>query len=143
MIVRMAHTSFTVSNLEVALDFFTDLLGLEASPVITVENETVQTVIGMPGARLLISNVMVPNGGVIELIQYEKPGGTAIDPATNNTGVAHIAFEVTDIESMVENLAAKGVIVVNPPVKDNTLGMKVCYLRGPDGITFELMEKEK
>ena len=141
MITKMAHASFTVSDIRASLYFFVDLLGLETTPVMTVENDIVQRVIGIPGASLLISNVSLPDGNAIELIQYVTPKGKSLDLATQNPGVAHIAFEVTNLHAMVERLSSHGIKFVNPPVWDESIKMTVCYLRGPDDITFELMEK--
>lgn len=141
MIKKVAHVSFTVSNLENAIRFFVDDLGFRASPIMEVENEVVQSIIGMPDAVLLISNISLPDESTIELIEYVKPKGTSLDLKTCNIGVAHIAFEVENIEETYHRLSAKGVKFVNPPIWDEELRMTICYLRGPDGITFEMMEK--
>jgi catechol 2,3-dioxygenase-like lactoylglutathione lyase family enzyme len=145
MIKSTEHFSFTVSSLDEALHFFCDLLGLKATPAVLVENEGVQRIIGMPGAKLRISLVQLPGTGSIELIEYVKPKGATIDLATCNTGVAHIAFNVDDIRKMYEDLSAKGVRFVSAPVwapgADGKGKWAVCYLRGPDGITFELIER--
>jgi glyoxylase I family protein len=139
------HFSFTVSNLDESLRFFCDLLGLEATPAVLVENEGVRKIIGMPDARLRISLVHLPDGKNIELIEYLNPRGVAIDLATCNTGVAHIAFNVSGIEKMYEGLLAKGVEFVSAPVwapgNDGQGEWAVCYLRGPDGITLEFIER--
>jgi catechol 2,3-dioxygenase-like lactoylglutathione lyase family enzyme len=145
MIKSTEHFSFTVSSLDEALHFFCDLLGLKATPAALVENEGVQRIIGMPGAKLRISLVKLPDTGSVELIEYVKPKGAKIDLATCNTGVAHLAFNVDDIQKMYDDLSAKGVKFVSAPVwapgADGQGKWAVCYLRGPDGITFELIER--
>ncbi len=146
MIRSAEHFSFTVSNLEDTLHFFCDLLGLKATPIIDVEDEGVQKIIGMPGASLRISNVEIPDKKSIELIEYVKPKGKAVDLNTSNPGVAHIAFSVDNIDRMYEDLSKKGVTFVSPPVwapgNDGKGRWAVCYLRGPDGITLELIERQ-
>ena len=145
MIKSTEHFSFTVSNVDEALHFFCDLLGLTATPAMKVDSAAVQKIIGMPGAKLRISMVQLPDGRSIELIQYVKPKGTAIDLATCNAGVAHIAFSVDNIQKMYDDLSAKGVKFVSAPVweprNDGKGKWAHCYLRGPDGITFELIER--
>ena len=145
MIKSTEHFSFTVSNLDEALHFFRDLLGLSATPGVDVENEGVRKIIGMAGAKLRIAMVHLPDGGSIELIEYVKPKGATIDLATCNSGVAHIAFNVDDIQKMYDDLSARGVRFVSAPVwapaADGKCKWAVCYLRGPDGITFELIER--
>jgi glyoxylase I family protein len=130
MIKAVDHFSFTISNIEKALHFFRDQLGLPATPVIEVENKKVQMIVGMPGALLRISIVQIPGG----------------DSKSCNPGVAHIAFEVDDIESIYQDLSNKGISFVNPPVwapgNDGTGYWGVSYLKGPDDITVELIEKK-
>jgi catechol 2,3-dioxygenase-like lactoylglutathione lyase family enzyme len=146
MIKATEHFSFTVSNMETALHFFCDLLGLKATPVMPVENPEVQTIVGMPQASLRISIVQVPGGTNIELIEYVRPKGCVIDSTSCNPGTAHIAFQIDDMQKMYQDLSQKGIRFVNPPVwlpgNDGTGRWGVAYLRGPDGITVELVEKQ-
>jgi lactoylglutathione lyase len=146
MIKSTEHFSFTVSNLEDSLSFFCNLLGLKATPVMEVDNEDVQKIVGIPGARLRLSLVQIPDNKNIELIEYVEPKGKKLDLKTCNTGVAHLAFAVDDIWTMYRDLSKKGVKFSNPPVlvpgNDGKGEWAVCYLKGPDDITFELIEKK-
>jgi catechol 2,3-dioxygenase-like lactoylglutathione lyase family enzyme len=145
MIKSTEHFSFTVSNMEDTLHFFCDLLGLPATPIMEVADPDVQRIIGMPGASLRIALVQVPDGKNIELIEYVRPKGEWIDLKTNNAGVAHIAFLVDDIDGMYGDLSKKGVQFVHEPVRvpsnDGKGRWGVSYVRGPDGITLEFIEK--
>jgi len=146
MIESTEHFSFTVSSIEETLHFFCDLLGLKATPIMDVENEDVRKIIGMPGAALRISLVEIPDSKKIELIEYVRPKGKSIDLNTSNPGVAHIAFSVSNIDLMYEDLSKKGVKFVSPPLwaasNDGKGRWAVCYLRGPDGITLEMIERQ-
>lgn len=144
MIISTDHFSFTVSNLEDSIHFFCDLLGLKASPIMEVENVDVQKIIDMPGARLRISLIQTPDNQKIELIEYVKPKGRRINSETCNPGVGHLALLVDDIQKMYEDLTKKGIKFKNPPVwtvsNDGKGRWGVCYLKGPDEITIELIE---
>jgi len=146
MIKATEHFSFTVGKMEESLHFFCDLLGLKATPIMDVESEDVSNIIGMPGSHLRISLVQLPDGKSIELMEYVKPKGSKIDLSTRNPGVAHVAFLVDDIHETYDELSAAGVEFVNPPVwapgNDGKGRWAVCYLRGPDGITVELIERQ-
>jgi lactoylglutathione lyase len=145
MIESAEHFSFTVSNLEETLHFFCDLLGLKATPTVEVESEELSKIIGMSQSKLRISVVELPDKKNIELIEYVRPRGKRIDLNTSNPGVAHIAFSVSNLREMCDELSKKGVKFVSPPVEVPALGTEgtwaVCYMRGPDGITFELIQK--
>lgn len=146
MIKAVEHFSFTVGNMEMALHFFRDLLGLHATPIIEVDSKEVQRIVGMPGALLRISIVQVPGGANIEMIEYVRPEGIKIDSKSCNPGAAHVAFLVDDIQKIYQDLSSKGVRFVNPPVwtpgNDGKGRWGVCYLKGPDDITVELVEKQ-
>ena len=146
MIKSTEHFSFTVSNLNDSLHFFCDLLGLKATPVMEVDDEDLQKIVGIPGARLRLSLVEVPENKNIELIEYVKPKGKKLGLEVCNAGVAHVAFVVDDIQKMYDDLSKKGVEFSNPPVlvpgNDGKGRWAVCYLKGPDDITFELIEKK-
>ena len=145
MITLTDHFSFSVSNIDAALDFFRGALGLEASPVEDVAALNVRKIVGFPDAQLRISMVNIPGGGRIELIQYVSPQGALVDSASCNPGAAHIAFQVDDIEKMYKDLSSKGIKFINPPEwgpgPGGTGTWGVAYLKGPDGITVEIMEK--
>ena len=145
MIQAADHFSFTVSNMEASLHFFCDLLGLKASSIMEVDNPNVQKIVGFPNALLRVSLVKIPGGSNIELIQYLLPEGKLIDSSSCNPGAAHIAFQVDDIQQMHQDLSGKGISFINPPVwapgNNGTGTWGVAYLKGPDGITLELVEK--
>jgi len=145
MIQSAEHFSFTVSKIETALHFFRDLMGLKASPIMEVENPDVQQIVGMPDASLRISIVQVPCGPNLELIEYVRPAGRKIDSTSCNSGAAHIAFLVDDIQKMYRELGEQGIRFVNPPLwapgNDGAGKWGVAYLKGPDDITIELIEK--
>ncbi len=146
MIKSVEHFSFTVSNMEAALHFFQDLLGLDASAIMEVENRVVRQIVGMPDAVLRISIVQVPGGSKIELIEYVRPEGKKVDSNPCNPGVAHIAFQVDDVQNAYQELVQRGIKFVNAPVwapgNDGSGRWGVCYLKGPDDITVELIEKQ-
>ncbi len=140
------HFSFTVSNIEDTLHFFHDLMGLDFTPVTEVESPDIQRLVGIRDAVLRVAIVHVPDGTNIELIEYIRPEGKKVDSRPCNAGIAHIAFQVDDIERMYRELTAKGVNFVSPPVwapgNDGKGKWGVAYLKGPDDITIEVIEKQ-
>jgi catechol 2,3-dioxygenase-like lactoylglutathione lyase family enzyme len=145
MIKSAEHFSFTVSDIESALHFFCDLLGLSATSVAEVETPEVRQIVGIPDASLRISTVKIPGGTRLELIQYVRPSGRKVDTRPFNPGTAHIAFLVDDIQTTYEDLLQKGVKFVNPPVwnsgNDGKGRWGVSYLHGPDNLIIELIEQ--
>ena len=146
MITAIQHISFTVSNIDEARSFFVDKLGLEANDVRDVSGERVEKIIGFQNLQMKIVNIITPDNGNVELIQYVSPKGKTLDLATCNTGVAHVGFVVDDIAKTYKEWSAKGVEFVHEPLWAGGGALKgwgIAYFRGPDGITMEIMEAPK
>jgi catechol 2,3-dioxygenase-like lactoylglutathione lyase family enzyme len=144
MITGMDHFSFTVSNLEEAIHFFCDILGLKANPVVQRLGSFSEKLVGVPGSGYNLCNVITPDNVVIELMEYIYPKGTTIDLNTWNIGVAHVAFKVDDIQKTYEELTRKGIKFDHEPMirplsdpekPQGVLG----YIKGPDNITVEFI----
>ncbi len=148
MIKGIQHFSFTVSNLDEALHFFCDLLGLSASPIMEPKGERLDKLYKLQEVSQRLAVVRTSNNDIIHLIEYLSPKGEQIDSKMCNPGVAHIAFEVDDIQKMYDNLTGKGVEFNHPPYWggqkiEDIKGWGVCFLKGPDGIPIELMQAPK
>jgi lactoylglutathione lyase len=149
MITGMQHVGVCVSNLEKSLAFYCDTLGLKKIVEFEVAEEKVtKNILGLPGARLKIAMVQhgeAPDATVIELIQFLSLSGKGFpeDFQYNNVGITHIAFKVTEIDKIYNDLVNKGVRFNSPvqSVETKELGtIKAAYFRDPDGISLEIIE---
>jgi len=150
MIADVLHFSFTVSDIERSVDWYTRVLGLELVHRQHQENAYTELLVGIPGAALEVAQFRLPtisprySSHMLELIQYS----TGADPATpdlptNRVGVAHLALLVDDIHERYERMVAQGVAFRNAPVEITegaNIGGFACYLHDPDGITLELLQ---
>ena len=62
-----------------------------------------------------------------------------------DTGFAHVAFDVDDIDSVVTAVSAAGAEPLSEPVVVNAgpnSGGKAVYTRDPDGVTIEFIQKK-
>jgi hypothetical protein len=96
------------------------------------------------GVEIEIAYVNGP-GHRIELIQYKAPEDReVVVPRLCDAGAAHVALNVTGIEALVAASAAYNFTPVGEIVEIDAgpnQGSKVVYLRGPDGITVEYIQK--
>jgi catechol 2,3-dioxygenase-like lactoylglutathione lyase family enzyme len=144
-ILSTNHTSFTVSNLERTLAFFRDGLGFTVTSKAPRDPKTIERIVGVAGADIEVAYVRGP-GHSLELIEYKGPRDKGrVESRPCDTGFAHIAFDVRNIEAAIEAAGRYGVTPVAPPVLltqgGPNAGSKVVYLRDPDGITIEFIEK--
>ncbi len=149
MILSVWHTSWTVSDIDRSIAFYTEQLGFELIAVKERTGTFIEQVVGMPDANLRIAVLKIPNaqeipsGHQLELIQYVEPRGATLDLRTNNVGAAHLALETDDIHETYDRLSRNGVAFVSTPVlveSDGNVGGYACYLRDPDGFTVELVQ---
>ena len=142
MIKGIQHFSFTVTSLEESINFFCSVLGLKVSPLREAKGERADKILGFKDVQVKAAHIILGNGH-IELMEYVNPKGQKIDLSTCNPGVGHISFIVDDIQTMYEDLSAKGVKFNSPPLWSGGgvyKGYGICYLKGPDEITIELMQ---
>ena len=137
------HTSFTVSSLDRTIALFRDGLGFQVVSRAPRDPAIIQQVTGVPGAEMEIAFLRGP-GQVLELIEYKAPADRGrVNARPCDTGFAHIAFDVDDVDAAVAALAKHGAQPINPPVAINAgpnKGRKVVYLRDADGVTIEFIE---
>ena len=143
-VIATNHTSFTVSDIDRSLAFFRDALGFEVTSKGPRSPSLIQAITGVEGAEVLIAYVRGP-GHSIELIEYIKPETrSSVRPQPCDTGFSHIAYDVDDIDAAIKAARDHSVEPIGPVVaidQGPNRGSRVAYLRDPDVITIEFIEK--
>ena len=123
----LSHIVLPVADLDLALAFYRDLLGLEV--VMRLEPDDSNTE-GSIAAGLRIAGVLVPGGTMLELVQgMQEP----------RAGATVVALNVTDVKAAREQVEAAGVSPAMLPT-EVTPGVTMMFLTDPDGRTVELVE---
>ena len=144
-ILATNHTSFTVSDLDRSVGFYVSVLGFELLNRSARDRSFTEKVVGVPGAQIEVAYVQAP-GHRLELIQYIEPkdrGEVVSRPC--DTGFAHVAFDVDDIDAVVAAVRVAGVEPLSEPVvikAGPNSGGKAVYTRDPDGVTIEFIQKK-
>jgi lactoylglutathione lyase len=104
---------------------------------------------GMLGAEVLRSmqqgkpRVDVQLGGARIFLAPVAPGdGVNPAPVTPYLGLDHFGLLVTGIDALAADLKAKGVAFTREPMTPRP-GIRVCFIRGPEGISIELLDRNK
>ena len=143
-VIATNHTSFTVSDIDRSLAFFRDALGFEVTSKGPRSPSLIQAITGVEGAEVLIAYVRGP-GHSIELIEYIEPETrSSVRPRPCDTGFSHIAYDVDNIDAAIKAARDHSVEPIGPVVaidQGPNRGSRVAYLRDPDGITIEFIEK--
>jgi catechol 2,3-dioxygenase-like lactoylglutathione lyase family enzyme len=143
-IKRVDHTGFTVSSLEDTLAFWVDVLGFKHLYTWTFETGPfIEQLVGVPGAAVRVAMVEGP-GHMIELLEYTSPDDRqTYRPRSCDVGSVHVALYVENIDALVARVASVGWL----PLGDTQIvesgereGLRLIYLRDPDGVTIEFLE---
>lgn len=145
MITGFNHTSFTVTDVDHAVAFWTGAMGFEAASVSLRDGDWQGRVTGIDGARLKVAH-LYGHGHHMEFIEYVEGSGGAPALQPSMAGAAHVCFDVSDIDRVYDRLIAAGAtaqgeiaeVTVGP-----VAGCRACYLRDPNGIVIELAESLK
>ena len=150
MIGDVLHFSFTVSDIERSIDWYTRVFGLELVHRQRQDNEYTQILVGIPGAVLEVAQFAVPgvpparSTHMLELVEYVTPREEPSAPlAVNRVGCPHLALMVDDIQERYARMREEGVEFVNPPVEITAganAGGYTCYFHDPDGVTLEILQ---
>jgi methylmalonyl-CoA/ethylmalonyl-CoA epimerase len=129
-ITKVNHVAIAVSDIEGALHFWRDGLGL-----------AVEQVEDVPSQKAVVAFIPVGDGE-IELVQpTAEDTGVAKFLAERGGGMHHLCFEVDDIDAMLADLKAKGVRLIN----ESALvlpGRKMAFVhpKSSGGVLVELYE---
>jgi len=140
----MAHVGVTVADLERAVRFYTEGLGLDVV-VRQTSSAGYLALTGYSGVEIATAFVAAPEDGVrIELQEYRRVGDHGSrEPGTAPVGSSHICLRVDDVSAVLERAeAAGGRRVTDPYPLDSGIneGGAAVYLRDPDGYTIELFQ---
>ncbi len=120
--MKYLHTMIRVQNLESALDFFINKLGM----IEVRRRETPE------GRFTLVFLAASPGESTIELTyNWDQE-----EPYTSGRNFGHLAYSVENIYQLCEELQKKGVAILRPP-RDG----KMAFIRSPDQISVELLQE--
>lgn len=139
---RFDHVGITVADLDAVTAFFVGL-GFEIEGRTPMEGEFVDTVIGIPGCRSEIVMLRPPGGGTgLELSSFTEPGHEPGSPNAMSTelGLRNVAFEVDDLQAVLDRLAASGYRLVGGVGQYEQM-WRMAYVRGPEGIIVSLAQR--
>lgn len=143
------HFSFTVSDIDRSVDFYTRVLEFELVHTQRQNNDYTRSLVGYENADLDVAQLAVPgqprflSTHDLELVHYRSPKGRRGDTSISNPGAAHLALGVTDMDHWYQRLLDEGVETVSTPNLINAgvnTGGSAMYFYDPDRIVLELVQ---
>ena len=140
MITDFYHVAMAVSNMEEALKFYRDILGMRVVRDRKLSGHVLRVMDGVPDSAVRAVNLSYGGTAEIQLMEWERKGRPMRpDALQNDLGLAHGAFYVKDIEKTYEDFKAKGV-KFHCPIQVSGSTLKSVSFEGPDGVRLEMLE---
>jgi methylmalonyl-CoA/ethylmalonyl-CoA epimerase len=131
MLRQIDHIGIAVSNLDETVTFYRQVMGLEVSAT-DVFN-------GMKIAFLRIGD------SELELLQDLTPDGAiARHIARRGEGLQHVAYRVDDIERALQEMRAKGIVLIDEHPRPGARNARVAFLhpKSTKGVLIEFVEPQ-
>lgn len=149
MITGLAHVAVCVPDVEAAVTWYADVLGLQVlSPPYLIEGEAITRDMGELVPRPVALRAAIVGLGehdhVLEVIEYPHVSGTpaADPPIITDHGVTHVGLICDDVAATRDDLETKGVVFLTTGVAD-VAGVRTTWFRDPWGVVFILVQKRK
>ena len=126
---RIAHVGIAVADLEEALAFYRDILGLEPHPAEVVD-----------GARILGLSFGDSEIELLEPLNSDSPIGKFL--AKRGPGIHHICYRVPDLDAAIEACRAAGYRLVDEVPRKGAGGRRIAFVhpKATAGILLELTD---
>ncbi len=132
--IKIDHIAVVVDDLQSALGFWQDALGLELGAIEDVKEEAVEVAFLTVGSSH------------IELVRpTTDDSGIAKYLAKRGAGVHHICLAVEDIELAMAKLASSGIELINETPRTKANGTRYAFVhpKSTGGVLVELYEVAK
>jgi methylmalonyl-CoA/ethylmalonyl-CoA epimerase len=128
---KINHLAIVVQDIEQALGFWRDALGLPLGKVERNEGEAVD-----------IAFLPLESGEIELLAPIDEASGVAKYLAKRGAGLHHVCIEVADIEAAMVRLREHGAELLNDTPKVNAEGTRYCFIhpKSAFGVLVELYE---
>jgi methylmalonyl-CoA/ethylmalonyl-CoA epimerase len=127
MLRKIHHVGVVVPNLEQAMAFWRDLLGLPLTKTATIQDQGVRAALLQAGeSEIELLEPLNPDNGVGKFLA--RRGG----------GLHHLCFETSDVARELEDARNKGIQLIDQKPRPGLAGM-ICFLhpKATRGILVE------
>ncbi|WP_458626585.1 methylmalonyl-CoA epimerase [Winogradskyella sp. PC D3.3] len=133
-ISHIEHLGIAVENLEEAIKYYEQVLGMKCYSVEEVVDQKVKT------AFFLVGNTKIE---LLESTSPDGPIGKFI--AKKGQGIHHIAFAVDDTNDALKTAAERGVTLIDKTSRKGAEGLEIGFLHPKStlGVLTELCAKPK
>jgi catechol 2,3-dioxygenase-like lactoylglutathione lyase family enzyme len=161
--IRFYHIGITVRDIEASYRFYHDVVGMQVwdqdarlgthnpdrteviSPseevtFLGIQSEAFDKLTDNPGSVFKYINLELPDGFILQLIEYIEGGGPALELDHNRAGSPHLSVFVDDVEAKYQEILQHPGIEPVSSIIDIQPGMRSFYVHDPDGVPVEFLQ---
>lgn len=153
IVIGSGSFSPIVADLDKSIDFYNDLLGINAPPVAAPRpfsgaDTALLNFLGTPAAQVRVGNARIPGTTMnVEIVDFKDIDRKAAAARIQDPGAVRLILQVRDLDAMLSRLKEKGVPVVSAggvPVALTSGGTKTraAMIKDPDGHFIELTQSD-
>lgn len=130
--MRMHHIGIVVPDIATSKDYYETELGLTVQSGVSVD----------PIQKVKVMFLRHPDESVAyELIEPLGDDSPVINTLKSKNRLAHVCYEVTNLENKIESLRNSGHILISGPVSAVAFdGRRIAFLYSPERVVIELVE---
>jgi lactoylglutathione lyase len=121
--LRLHHVRLLVSDVGASITFYRDVLGFD-----------------LKWGEASIGYASFAGGNGVDLSVFHRSGQPDAT-ATHSGDALLLSLEVEDVDRELERLRSRGAVVAAEPRDEDGWGIRVAYVRDPDGNLLELMQQ--
>ncbi|MCW4005405.1 MAG: VOC family protein [Candidatus Bathyarchaeota archaeon] len=125
------HVSVRVSDMDRSVEFYSGFLGLELKS---------RREIAQNNAEIAFLQDPEEKGALLELTCY-RDQKEFLQADYEKRVFDHLAFTVTDLNSLVEAMRKAGVTITDEPYRLSATGSLMAFVEDPNGTLIELIER--
>ncbi|MGB8982703.1 MAG: methylmalonyl-CoA epimerase [Anaerolineales bacterium] len=128
---QINHVAVVVDDMQAALSFWRDALGIEVHELRDVPAEKSQVAfLPLPGSEVELVRPTTDDSGIAKYLAKRGPG------------MHHICLEVDDIQGMLAQLKSKGIRLINEEPRTAADGKKYAFIHpgSTSGVLVELYQ---
>jgi methylmalonyl-CoA epimerase len=130
MIKKVHHVGIVVREMEQAMRFYRDMLGLHVHKLETIEEQGVKAALLTLGdSEIELLEPVVPDNGVARYLE------------SRGEGLHHVCFEVDDVDRDLDALKQREIELIDQTTRIGLAG-RICFLhpKAMDGTLIELCQ---
>lgn len=135
------HIGIVVSDLDKALYFYRDLLGLNIVKDMNEQGPFIDRILNLRNVSVRTVKMAAGDGNLVELLHFKSHSAvTEKQKDIYSVGCSHVAITVENLDEEYKRLMKEDIFFNSPPQYSPDGYAKVAFCKDPDGTLIELVE---